>query len=72
MSEGSKDESPEGVTAKAARFFRTFGFIVFPQLDISDKYFVISAQDFMINHQLFTISHQKGAAVHHQRTLTRK
>ena len=27
MSEGPKDESPEGVTAKAARFFRTFGFI---------------------------------------------
>jgi hypothetical protein len=27
LSEGPKDESPEGVTAKAARFFRTFGFI---------------------------------------------
>ena len=29
MLEGPKDESPEGVTAKAARFFRTFGFIAF-------------------------------------------
>ncbi|AEW02781.1 hypothetical protein Niako_6557 [Niastella koreensis GR20-10] len=25
MLEGPKDESPEGVTAQAARFFRTFG-----------------------------------------------